>query len=70
MNIKRGLFRLALVLSTAWTGGWLIASFAQGSFNEPSLWIGLGGGLFIWVCYWVVIGFVKDKPDDVGGGKS
>ena len=60
MNIKRGLWRLAIVLSTAWTGGWGILFFTDRSPNEAELWIGLGGGLVIWICYWVSVGFFKD----------
>ena len=64
MNIKRGLWRLAIVLSTAWTGGWFILFFADRSPNEAELWIGLGGGVVIWICYWVSVGFFKDKSDE------
>jgi len=49
MNIKRGLWRLAIVSSTAWTGGFLIHYFTDKSPNEEELWIGLSGGVVIWV---------------------
>ena len=64
MNIKRGLWRLAIVLSTAWTGEWFILFFTDRSPNEAELWIGLGGGVVIWICYWVSVGFFKDKSDE------
>ena len=64
MNIKRGLWRLAIVLSTAWTGGWFIHFFTDRSPNEAELWIGLVGGVVIWICYWVSVGFFKDKSDE------
>ena len=59
MNMKRVFFRLALVLSLAWTGGY----FVTASNPREELWMGLGGGIFIWVCYWIIAGFFKDKTE-------
>lgn len=63
MNIKRGFFRLALVLSTTWVGGFLFSFFKE-NHDVSNLWIGLGGGIFIWACYWIIAGFFKDKTGD------
>jgi|TARA_B100000315_G_C14448997_1_gene528193 hypothetical protein len=63
MNIKRGFFRLALALSTICIGG-AITIFFTSRADEDILWMGLGGGMFIWVCYWVIAGFFKDKTGD------
>ena len=63
MNIKRGFFRLALVLSTVWVGGSIIIFFTS-TPDETVFWIGLGGGIYVWVCYWIIAGFFKDKSND------
>ncbi|SVD34708.1 uncharacterized protein METZ01_LOCUS387562, partial [marine metagenome] len=47
-----------------WTGGWFILFFTDRSPNEAELWIGLSGGVVIWICYWVSVGFFKDKSDE------
>jgi hypothetical protein len=63
MNIKRGLFRLSIMLSTAWGLGFLIA-FLNGELMILHLiYLVLGGWTFIWVCYWVMAGFFKDKSN-------
>ena len=40
MNIKRRFFRLALVLSTAWTGGYFVTTGAEGLQHLMGLIIG------------------------------
>ena len=62
VNIKRGFFRLALALSTVWVGGCLFVFFNQ-KHDMTALWIGLGGGTFIWTCYWIIAGFFKGKAE-------
>jgi len=65
MNIKRGLWRLSVALSVTWVGGWLFAFLNEGEKGNQELFalIGLGGGIFIWICYWIATGFFKDKSD-------
>ena len=70
MNIKRGLWRLATVSSTVWTGGFLINYFTNKRPNEEMLWLGLSGGVAIWICYWVAAGFFKDKTHGSEEGES
>jgi len=62
VNIKRGFFRLALALSTVWVGG-LIYGFFDSNHNVKLLWVALGGGTFIWTCYWIIAGFFKGQAE-------
>ena len=62
MNIKRGLFRLSIALSTVWAGV-SYSFFLNGEDILNWIYVVLGGWTFIWVCYWVMAGFFKDKSD-------
>lgn len=62
MNVKRGFFRLALVLSAIFIGVGIVG-FYNNNQEEEYLWFGLGSGIFIWLCYWIIAGFSNDKSD-------
>ena len=63
MNIKRGLFRLSIALSTVWGLGFLIAFLNGVDMILNWIYVVLGGWAFIWACYWIMAGFFKDKSD-------
>ena len=60
MNIGRFLFRLAFIISGLWGGILWIGVYTKQEVGPDQYYLFFGGLVFIWVCYWVIIGLAKD----------
>jgi len=60
MNIGKFLFRLALFISGLWGCLFYVGIVAQQEMGADQYYIFFGGLIFVWLCFWVIMGLAKD----------